>query len=66
MGGLLLACGHYRNGILLAPATAAAMAELVLEGRTSELIAHFAPARFASALRPRLAGDNGGDRCTLR
>ncbi|HEY1017114.1 MAG TPA: glycine oxidase ThiO, partial [Herpetosiphonaceae bacterium] len=51
--GLLLACGHYRNGILLAPATAEALAGMVLEGRTDDLIAHFAPRRFAPAAAAR-------------
>lgn len=32
--GLMLATGHHRNGILLAPVTAEAVAQLVLTGRT--------------------------------
>jgi glycine oxidase len=41
--GLLLATGHYRNGILLAPATAAVLADL-LAGRAPRVdIAAFAP-----------------------
>jgi glycine oxidase len=42
--GLFLATGHYRNGILLAPATARAIADLIVDGR-SEAIAPFALAR---------------------
>lgn len=34
LGGYFLACGHYRNGILLAPATADMLAD-VLQGRNS-------------------------------
>src|SRR5262249_50305135 len=36
--GLVLATGHHRNGILLTPITAAAVAELVLTGRVPEPI----------------------------
>ncbi|MGH9776413.1 MAG: glycine oxidase ThiO [Candidatus Acidiferrales bacterium] len=45
--GLILATGHYRNGILLAPATARAVADLVTEGATSFPVAEFSPLRFA-------------------
>jgi glycine oxidase len=49
--GVLIAGGHFRNGILLAPITAKIMADLV-EGRPSPLdIAAFAPSRFRSALK---------------
>jgi glycine oxidase len=34
MPGVFYALGHYRNGVLLAPLTAAAVADLVLDGRT--------------------------------
>lgn len=43
--GLLLAAGHYRNGILLAPVTARAIAELI-EGNPSPVIAAANPQRF--------------------
>lgn len=46
--GLTVATGHYRNGILLTPVTADAVAELVVNGKTSDLIAPFGPARFAA------------------
>lgn len=42
--GYVLATGHYRNGILLAPATGRALASLIVDGEASEL-APFAPAR---------------------
>jgi glycine oxidase len=45
--GLVMACGHYRNGILLTPATADAVAELLLTGEAPELISPFTPERFA-------------------
>jgi glycine oxidase len=38
--GLLLACGHYRNGILLAPATARTMADAI-ENKTSPELQSF-------------------------
>jgi glycine oxidase len=46
--GLLVATGHYRNGILLTPVTADAMAELLATGRVPEAIVPFAPGRFAA------------------
>lgn len=46
--GLVHATGHYRNGVLLTPATADAVAELVATGRTPNVIASFANSRFAS------------------
>ena len=39
--------GHYRSGILLAPASALAMSELILSGRTSFDLTPFSPHRFA-------------------
>jgi glycine oxidase len=45
--GLVVATGHYRNGILLAPVTADAVAELLVSGRVPALIAPFGPARPA-------------------
>jgi glycine oxidase len=46
--GLVVATGHYRNGILLTPVTADAIAELLASGRVPELIAPFGPERFAA------------------
>jgi glycine oxidase len=46
--GLVVATGHYRNGILLTPVTAACIAELLATGRTPEVIAPFSPGRFAA------------------
>lgn len=45
--GLLVAAGHFRNGVLLAPATATAIVELLVTGHPPEPIAPFSPARFA-------------------
>jgi glycine oxidase len=44
MDGVLAAVGHYRNGILLAPLTAAAVVDLVSRRRVAPLIAALAPA----------------------
>ncbi|HEX8393982.1 MAG TPA: FAD-dependent oxidoreductase [Longimicrobium sp.] len=44
--GLFLATGHGRNGILLTPATAMAMAELLMTGTTPDAILPFALSRF--------------------
>ena len=43
--GVFYATGHYRNGILLAPLTAKAVADLVLDGRRSPLLDFVRPSR---------------------
>lgn len=43
--GVVYATGHYRNGILLAPLTAALVADLVLDGRSDAMLAAAAPDR---------------------
>ena len=48
--GLVVATGHYRNGILLTPVTADAIAELLATGRAPEMIASFAPGRFTGGV----------------
>lgn len=47
MPGLIVATGHFRNGILLAPITAQIVAELIISGKTSLHIDSFSPLRFA-------------------
>jgi glycine oxidase len=44
--GVVYATGHYRNGVLLAPLTARAVADLVLENREDPLLAATRPQRF--------------------
>jgi glycine oxidase len=44
--GVFFATGHYRNGVLLAPFTAHAIADLVLEHRTAPELALTRPRRF--------------------
>jgi glycine oxidase len=46
--GLMYATGHHRNGILLTPITADAIAELVLEGAADPAIRPFSIERFGS------------------
>jgi glycine oxidase len=46
MEGLYLAFGHFRNGILLAPATAHYLAEWLTAGREPEELRPFAPHRM--------------------
>jgi thiazole synthase len=43
---LTLATGHHRNGILLAPITAALIADLVCEQKSDSLLSHFNYSRF--------------------
>jgi len=45
--GLVIATGHYRNGILLAPVTADAVAELLTTQEIPADFARFDPRRFA-------------------
>jgi glycine oxidase len=59
--GLVVATGHYRNGILLTPVTADAIAELLATGRVPDLIAPFGPDRFAATGPDRFAA-TGPDR----
>ena len=44
--GVVFATGHFRNGILLAPFTAKAVADLVLDNREDPLLAVTSPQRF--------------------
>jgi glycine oxidase len=43
---VIAATGHYRNGVLLAPLTAAIVADAVLDGRQDQVFAVTTPARF--------------------
>jgi glycine oxidase len=49
LDGLVMATGHHRNGILLAPITAATIARLILTGEVADAIRPFTLARFAGA-----------------
>jgi glycine oxidase len=44
--GLMIATGHYRNGILLAPVTAKLITDWITEGRTTLNCEDFSPLRF--------------------
>ena len=47
--GLVYGTGHHRNGILLTPVTANAVADYILTGALAEVIRPFSIARFAGA-----------------
>lgn len=50
IGGVLLATGHYRNGVLLTPVTADLVADLATDGTANaELAALVSPRRFSPA-----------------
>lgn len=49
-GGPVVATGHYRHGVLLAPVTADAVVELLTSGTAPEVIAPFTPDRFVGEL----------------
>jgi glycine oxidase len=53
--GLVVATGHHRNGILLTPVTAQAIADHVLTGRLPDSLSAFSPQRFAA---PAPAGEH--------
>lgn len=48
MPNLMYATAHFRNGILLAPLTAALVADAVLDGRVDPLLASASPSRFGA------------------
>ena len=48
VAGLFVATGHYRNGILLAPITAAVMADCIVDGKAPDSITPFLPQRFVA------------------
>ncbi|MFJ6630265.1 glycine oxidase ThiO [Streptomyces sp. NPDC091376] len=50
--GLLLATGHYRNGVLLTPVTGDVMAHVLVTGGLPEEARAFSPHRFSSAPSP--------------
>jgi len=55
--GLIAATGHFRNGVLLTPITADAIAELLVDGKLPEEVRGFEPDRFAARVpvRPKPA-----------
>ncbi len=46
--GLVYACGHFRNGILLAPLTATVVADLVIDQRVDAALDITSPSRFGA------------------
>ncbi|MFJ6983447.1 MULTISPECIES: glycine oxidase ThiO [unclassified Streptomyces] len=48
--GLLLATGHYRNGVLLTPVTGDVMAHVLTTGEAPEVALPFTPQRFGAIL----------------
>lgn len=64
--GLIVATGHYRNGVLMTPVTAEAICNVLTEGALPEYAAAFAPDRFATAVgastKPVATAQTGGDR----
>ncbi|MFL5266520.1 MAG: glycine oxidase ThiO [Stellaceae bacterium] len=50
--GLIVATGHHRNGILLAPVSATVISACVLSGRLPDMALPFTPQRFAPASAP--------------
>jgi glycine oxidase len=50
--GLVLATGHYRNGILLAPVTAEAVADVLAGDAPDPIVSRFGPGRFSAVRTP--------------
>lgn len=59
LDGLLLATGHYRNGVLLTPVTGDVMAHVLTTGELPEVAHDFTPLRFTPHT-PREAGPRTG------
>ena len=55
MEGLFVATGHHRNGILLAPMTAACVSGAILKGKLPDEAEGFTLARFQKRAGRRLA-----------
>ncbi|MET9424115.1 glycine oxidase ThiO [Streptomyces sp. NPDC006540] len=53
--GLLLATGHYRNGVLLTPVTGDVLADALTTGELPEVARPFSPRRFSSVLQEQPA-----------
>jgi glycine oxidase len=49
MSGLVMATGHYRNGILLAPVTGKIVRDWIVSGKASFSAENFSPLRFTAA-----------------
>lgn len=49
--GLLLATGHYRNGVLLTPVTGDVIAQALVTGEMPDIALPFSPRRFSSVLQ---------------
>jgi glycine oxidase len=56
LDGLLWATGHYRNGVLLAPLTGAAVAGVLAGAPLPAALVPFGPERFGRRARARVAG----------
>ncbi|MGW3143113.1 MULTISPECIES: glycine oxidase ThiO [Streptomyces] len=50
LDGLLMATGHFRNGVLLTPVTGDVMAHVLVTGELPDLARPFTPMRFGAAL----------------
>ncbi len=50
IGGLYVATGHYRNGILLAPVTAQMLAKQIIDGQDSRFSKVLTPGRFTQVV----------------
>jgi len=61
-GRVLVATGHYRNGILLAPGTARMIAALVCDDPLPALLTHFDPRRYGHMSDTALPVRAGGGR----
>jgi glycine oxidase len=57
--GLFATIGHFRHGVLLAPATATLLADILTGGAVSPLLASFQFERADSAATPTDATDRG-------
>lgn len=55
LDGLVLATGHFRNGVLLTPVTGDVLAHVLTTGALPDVARDFGPRRFAATARPATA-----------
>ncbi|HEY7176325.1 MAG TPA: FAD-dependent oxidoreductase, partial [Micromonosporaceae bacterium] len=51
LDGLVMATGHFRNGILLTPVTGDEVATVIVDGKVPDILTSFSPDRFGTAAR---------------
>jgi glycine oxidase len=64
--GLYVATGHFRHGVLLAPATAVLLADLIVDGRLDPMLVPYVPERAMNPGRSEAPIETGRQRAPAR